>query len=96
MPKSKSCWAVGCLLILSACSKTGDVVSAPREAYRGIPAGLMAPCVVADIALDTVGDLIASRELYKAGFEACAAKVDAIRKYDAEARVASGSSTEGL
>lgn len=46
----------------------------------------MAPCVVVDIALDTVGDLVASRELYKAGFEACAAKVDAIRKHDAEAR----------
>ncbi|WPZ05678.1 Rz1-like lysis system protein LysC [Pelagerythrobacter marinus] len=86
MPKSKSCWAAGCLLILGACSNRGDVESAPREAYRGIPAGLMAPCVVVDIALDTVGDLVASRELYKAGFEACAAKVDAIRKHDAEAR----------
>jgi hypothetical protein len=48
----------------------------------------MAPCVVVDIALDTVGDLVASRELYKAGFEACAAKVDAIREHDAEARAA--------
>lgn len=48
----------------------------------------MARCVVTDIALDTVGDLVASRELYKVGFETCAAKVDAIRKHDAEARAA--------
>jgi len=42
--------------------------------------------VVHDVPLETVGDLVVSRERYKAGFEKCAAKVDAIREHDAEAR----------
>ena len=85
MPKSKSCWAAGCLLILGACSRVGEVHSA-QPVYVGIPAGLTEPCVVHDVPLETVGDLVVSRERYKAGFEKCAAKVDAIREHDAEAR----------
>jgi hypothetical protein len=38
------------------------------------------------VPLETVDGLVVSRERYKAGFEQCAAKVDAIREHDAEAR----------
>lgn len=34
----------------------------------------------------TTGDIVTSRGIYKDGFEKCAAKLDAIRAYDAEAR----------
>lgn len=46
----------------------------------------MERCVVQDVAMDTVGDVVVSRARYKEAFERCAAKVDAIRKHDAEAR----------
>lgn len=62
-------------------------MSAP-SIYTGVPAGLMERCVVRDVALDTTGDIVTSRNLYKDGFEKCAAKVDAIRKHDAAARAA--------
>jgi hypothetical protein len=44
------------------------------------------PCVVHDVPLDTVGALVLSRNRYKAGFEKCAAKVEAIREHDEKAR----------
>jgi len=52
----------------------------------GIPAGLMERCAVRDVAINTAGDLVLSRNLYKEGFEKCSARVDAIRKHDADAR----------
>ncbi|WP_395391532.1 hypothetical protein WBP07_12820 [Novosphingobium sp. BL-8A] len=39
-----------------------------------------------DVELVTTGDIVTSRNLYKDGFEKCAAKVDAIRDHDAAAR----------
>lgn len=76
-----------CLLSLSGCSNGPEVASAP-PAYVGIPAGLMERCVVRDVELNTTGDLVTSRNIYKKGFEVCAARVEAIRKHDAEARAA--------
>lgn len=70
-----------------ACSPKSDVASAPAL-YVGIPAALMERCVVRDVALNTTGDLVVSRNIYKKGFEICAARVDAIRKFDAKARAA--------
>lgn len=61
-------------------------MSAPPPAYEGIPAGLMERCTVKDVKLVTTGDLVASRDAYIEGFEKCAAKIDAIRAHDAEAR----------
>lgn len=58
----------------------------PAPAYQGIPAGLMTRCVVKDVEMLTTGDIVTSRNLYKDGFEKCAAKVDAIREHDAAAR----------
>lgn len=43
-------------------------------------------CVVRDVTLNTTGDLVVSRNLWKQGQEICAARIDAIRKHDAEAR----------
>ncbi len=54
--------------------------------YQGIPAGLKTRCTVQDVPLVSTGDIVESRALYKSGFEKCAAKVDAIREYDAKAR----------
>ena len=48
----------------------------------------MARCIVQDVALDTVADLVVSRNRWKEGHERCAAKIDAIRKHDAEMRAA--------
>lgn len=48
----------------------------------------MERCVVRDVELNTTGDLVTSRNIYKKGFEVCAARVEAIRKHDAEARAA--------
>lgn len=53
--------------------------------YRPVPAAFLAPCIVHDVQLTTTGDLVTSRNRYKEAFEKCAAKVDAIRKHDAEA-----------
>lgn len=80
--------AAGCLLILGGCSKNVEVSSAP-PVYLGIPAGMTEPCVVRDIPLVTIGDLVESRNLFKAAFAACAAKVVAIREHDVAARAAS-------
>jgi hypothetical protein len=46
----------------------------------------MTRCVVKDVEMLTTGDIVTSRNLYKDGFEKCAAKVDAIREHDAAAR----------
>ncbi|NIJ37931.1 hypothetical protein FHR22_002634 [Sphingopyxis panaciterrae] len=56
--------------------------------YAGLPAEMLAPCVVQDVQLVTTGDIVVSRNRYVEAFQKCAAKVDAIRKHDAEARVA--------
>jgi len=48
----------------------------------------MTRCVVQDVALVATGDIVESRARYKDGFEKCAAKVDAIREHDAQARAA--------
>ena len=74
------------LMICAACSNSSGVKSAPPVSYEGAPAGLTAPCIVHDVPLVFAGDILTSRNLYKEGFEKCAAKVDAIRKHDAEAR----------
>jgi hypothetical protein len=79
----------GFLLTCAACSKGSDVRSAP-PVYVGIPAGMTEPCVVHDVPLDTVGALVVSRNRYKAGFEKCAAKVEAIREHDTKARTLAG------
>jgi len=44
--------------------------------------------VVKDVALTSTGDIVTSRGVYKEGFEKCAAKIDAIRRHDSEARAA--------
>lgn len=81
--------SAGCLLTCAAYSKGSDVRSAPLV-YVGIPAGTTEPCVVRDVPLDTVGALVVSRNRYKAGFEKCATKLNAIREHDAKARALSG------
>lgn len=58
----------------------------PPPAYQGVPAGLLERCVVKDVELASTGDIVTSRGIYKEGFEKCAAKIDAIRAHDAEAR----------
>ncbi len=42
--------------------------------------------MVKDVELAATGDIVTSRGIYKEGFEKCAAKVDAIRAHDANAR----------
>lgn len=54
----------------------------------------MERCIVQDIALDTVADLVVSRQRWKEGHERCAAKVDAIRKHDREMREAAKDGAE--
>lgn len=54
--------------------------------YEGIPAGLMERCTVQDVPQETVASIIESRGIYIKAFNRCAAKVDAIRAHDAEAR----------
>lgn len=51
---------------------------------------MMERCVVRDVEMNTTGDIVVSRNIYKQGFEICQARVDAIRKHDAQARVAVG------
>jgi len=80
--------ASACLLICAACSSKSEPIRSAPPVYVGIPAGLMERCAVRDVAINTAGDLVLSRNLYKEGFEKCAARVDAIRKHDAEARAA--------
>ncbi|WP_442947303.1 Rz1-like lysis system protein LysC [Novosphingobium sp.] len=95
MPRLRNICLALSLLTCAACSKRSDVASAPPPpAYEGIPAGLMARCTVKDIPLETTADIVTSRGIYKEGFEKCAAKVDAIRAHDAEARAAAGNLPE--
>lgn len=54
----------------------------------GLPAAILAPCIVQDVQLVTTGDIVVSRNRYKEAYEKCAAKVDAIRKHDADAQAA--------
>ena len=61
-----------------------------EPAYLGLPAVMLAPCVVQDVQLNTTGDIVVSRQRYVEAFDKCAAKVDAIRKHDADARAAGG------
>lgn len=87
MPRSKSTCLALSLLICAGCSTRSEVVaSPPARVYRGIPAGLMTRCTVQDVELVATGDIVTSRGIYKAGFEKCAAKIDAIRAHDAKAR----------
>jgi hypothetical protein len=48
----------------------------------------MERCTVQDVPQETVASIIESRGIYIKAFNKCAAKVDAIRKHDAEARAA--------
>lgn len=73
-------------MICAGCSKNVDIESAGGPVYEGVPAGMLEPCTVEDIRLVTVADIIASREIYVTAFRTCAARVDAIREHDAEAR----------
>ncbi len=73
-------------MICAGCSKNADIEFAGGPAYEGIPAGLLERCKVEDIRLMTVADIIASREIYVEAFRICAARVDAIRDHDREAR----------
>ncbi|WP_395326954.1 hypothetical protein WBP06_09560 [Novosphingobium sp. BL-8H] len=71
----------------AACSNSrSEIASAPPPAYQGIPAGLMEPCTVQDVPQETVASIIESRSIYISAFKKCAAKVDAIRAHDAQAR----------
>ena len=54
----------------------------------------MARCIVQDVALDTVADLVVSRNRWKEGHERCAARIDAIRKHDREMREAAKDGAE--
>ncbi|WP_449252782.1 Rz1-like lysis system protein LysC [Croceibacterium xixiisoli] len=83
MPRLRTISPALFLLICAGCSDGNEITSAPPSAYRGIPAGLMAPCVVQDVPLATTADMVISRGRWKAGFEECAAKIDAIRAHDA-------------
>lgn len=74
-------------MICGGCSNKSDMASAP-SLYVGVPASLMERCVVRDVELNTTGDLVVSRNIYKKGFEICRARIDAIRDYDAKARAA--------
>lgn len=70
-------------MICAGCSTSN---SGSMPVYQGIPAGIMERCVVHDVPLVTTGDIVESRRRYKEGFETCAARVDAIRAHDREAR----------
>lgn len=78
----------------AACSNSSDkIASAPPPVYQGIPAGLIERCTVQDVPQETVASIIESRGIYIKAFNLCAAKIDAIRAHDAEARSA-GSKAE--
>ncbi|MFT4056450.1 MAG: Rz1-like lysis system protein LysC [Novosphingobium sp.] len=80
-----SCLVV-CLLTCAACSSSRSEIASAPLVYQGIPAGLMEPCTVQDVRQETVASIIESRGIYIKAFNRCAAKVDAIRAHDAEAR----------
>lgn len=87
MRKFANSWLVACLMTCAACSNSkSEIASAPPPVYRGIPAGLMERCTVQDVPQETVASIIESRGIYIKAFNKCAAKVDAIRAHDAEAR----------
>lgn len=87
MPRLRNICLALSLLTCAACSKSSKLASAPAPpAYRGVDAGLLEQCVVRDVELDSTGDIVTSLGIYKAGFEKCAAKIDAIRDHDAKAR----------
>jgi hypothetical protein len=89
MRKFANLWLVASLLTCAACSNSkGEIASAPPPVYQGIDAGLMERCTVQDVPQETVASIIESRGIYIKAFNKCAAKVDAIRKHDAEARAA--------
>jgi len=46
----------------------------------------MERCTVQDVPQETVASIIESRGIYIKAFNRCAARVDAIREYDAKAR----------
>lgn len=46
----------------------------------------MQRCTVQDVPQETIASVIESRGIYIKAFNVCAAKVDAIRAHDAEAR----------
>jgi len=46
----------------------------------------MERCTVQDVPQETVASIIESRGIYIKAFNKCAAKVDAIREHDAEAK----------
>lgn len=93
MQKLRNCLVAACLPIFASCSTASDI-AAPQASYVGVPASLMERCIVQDIALDTVADLVVSRQRWKEGHERCAAKVDAIRKHDREMREAAKDGAE--
>lgn len=74
--------------MICGCSSTGSS-PAPQAAYSGVPAGLLERCIVRDIEINTTGDIVVSRGIYVEAFNKCAARVDAIRDFDAKARAAS-------
>jgi hypothetical protein len=87
MRKFANSWLVACLMTCAACSNSkSEIASAPLPVYQGIPAGLMERCTVQDVQQETVASIIESRGIYIKAFNKCAAKIDAIRDHDAQAR----------
>lgn len=87
MKRFAALWLSACLPIFASCSNSkSEIASAPPPVYQGIPAGLMERCTVQDVPQETVASIIESRGIYIKAFNKCAAKVDAIREHDAEAR----------
>ena len=78
---------------LGACGAASDIAP-PQASYVGVPASLMERCIVQDVALDTVADLVVSRNRWKEGHDRCAVKIDAIRKHDMEMREAAKAGAE--
>lgn len=68
--------------MLQACS----TIDNPPLQYVGLPSHLLVRCVVNDIQMETVRDVVESRAIYKEAFETCAARVDATIEYDRKAR----------
>lgn len=87
MQKLRNCLVAACLPIFASCSTASDITP-PQTSYVGVPASLMDRCIVNDVALDTVADLVISRNRWKDGHDRCAAKIDSIRKHDREMREA--------
>lgn len=87
MPRLKAISILASLMMCANCSNKAEPVSAPLPVpYEGIPAAMLEQCVVHDVPLSTNRSLVESRGRYIEAFNICAARVDAIRQYDAEAR----------